>query len=496
MGLDRGHHLVGRAELTLGRPIGAADGGHGVGGIGAAAIGNAPDRQAPGDHTVERPVFGLIEIFGCFVFLSPPKRIDAQREAHQSGGAADFTGAARAAAAGFHALAGGVGLGDRDTEVEVTLIGALRPEVLLLVLAGLWHLRGRPTRRAIFIGAFSALYALVLYGLALNVGYLSRRHILPPAIPLLGYAAIGVPLVFATALFYASEIASDRATMGRLMFVALMIVLSLIMRPLAHPVTGVAASYYNEQESGWMSKLRWFWYGLAVGGPLLLAILSLIGYLYTSLILTTLLVDTIWLTLALIVVNLIVLRWIALSHRKLALKILLQQRAAERASRENEGDSESEGELPVAESKPLDLDEVDAQTRKLLRWGLIVVAVLAGWGIWSEVFPAFRLLEQVALWSQTSLVDGVETIVPVTLADILLAVLVAAGGTLQDVVSTQVFVTDLGEFAELNAVYAECFGDHKPARATVEVSSLPLGATVEIACTAMIGASRNDSYLV
>jgi len=243
-------------------------------------------------------------------------------------------------------------------------------------------------------------------------------------------AAIGAPLVFATVLFYASEVAADRASIGRLMFVAMMIVLSLIIRPLAHPVTGVAARYYNEQKNGWMSKLRWLWYGLAVGGPLLLAILSLIGYLYTSLILTSLLVDTIWLALALIVVNLIVLRWIALVHRQLALKILLQQREAERASRENEDDSESEGELPVAESKPLDLDEVDAQTRKLLRWGLIVVAVVAGWGIWSEVFPAFRLFDQVALWSQTGLVDGVETIVPVTLADIFLAVLVAAGAAI------------------------------------------------------------------
>jgi len=240
-------------------------------------------------------------------------------------------------------------------------------------------------------------------------------------------AAIGAPLVFATVLFYASEVAADRATMGRLMFVAFMIVLSVIIRPLAHPVTGVAASYYNEQTKGWVSRLRWFWYCLAVGGPLLLAILSLIGYLYTSLILTSLLVRTIWLALALIVVNLIVLRWIALTHRKLALKILLKEREAERAARENEGDSEPEGEPPVVESKPLDLDEVDAQTRKLLRWGLIVVAALAGWGIWSEVFPAFRLLEQVALWSQTVLVDGVETIVPVTLADILLAVLVTAG---------------------------------------------------------------------
>ena len=240
-------------------------------------------------------------------------------------------------------------------------------------------------------------------------------------------AAIGAPLVFATVLFYSSDVAADRATMGRLIFITLMIFLSLIIRPLAHPVTGVVASYYNDQATGSVSKLRWLWYCLAVGGPVLLAMLSLLGYLYTSLILTGLLVDTIWLALTLIVVNLIVLRWIALMHRKLALKIQLQEREAQKASREQEGESEPESEIPIVESKPLDLEEVDAQTRKLLRWGLILVAALAGWGIWSEVFPAFRLLEQVALWSQAVLVDGVETIAPVTLADILLAVLVAAG---------------------------------------------------------------------
>ena len=68
----------------------------------------------------------------------------------------------------------------------------------------------------------------------------------------------------------------------------------------------------------------------------------------------------------------------------------------------------------------------------------------------------------------------------------LAAVLEAAGSGLEQVASTQVFVTDLADFAALNAVYAECFGDHKPVRATVEVSALPLGATVEIACTALV----------
>ena len=60
------------------------------------------------------------------------------------------------------------------------------------------------------------------------------------------------------------------------------------------------------------------------------------------------------------------------------------------------------------------------------------------------------------------------------------AVLADCDATLADVAKTTVFVTDLADFAAMNAVYAEAFGDHKPARSTVQVAALPLGAKVEI----------------
>ena len=64
--------------------------------------------------------------------------------------------------------------------------------------------------------------------------------------------------------------------------------------------------------------------------------------------------------------------------------------------------------------------------------------------------------------------------------DNLAAVLGEAGTTLDDVVKATVFVTDLGDFAKLNAVYAKRFGTHKPARSTVQVAALPRDAGVEI----------------
>lgn len=67
------------------------------------------------------------------------------------------------------------------------------------------------------------------------------------------------------------------------------------------------------------------------------------------------------------------------------------------------------------------------------------------------------------------------------------AVLAAAGAGLGQVVKTTVYLTDLrGDFAAMNAVYAEAFADHAPARATVGVAALPLGARVEIEAVAVV----------
>ena len=62
----------------------------------------------------------------------------------------------------------------------------------------------------------------------------------------------------------------------------------------------------------------------------------------------------------------------------------------------------------------------------------------------------------------------------------LFTVLDAAGLTPEDVVKCTVFLTDMASFAEMNAVYAEAFEKPYPARTTIGVAALPLGATVEI----------------
>jgi 2-iminobutanoate/2-iminopropanoate deaminase len=67
------------------------------------------------------------------------------------------------------------------------------------------------------------------------------------------------------------------------------------------------------------------------------------------------------------------------------------------------------------------------------------------------------------------------------------AILEHAGSGLDRLVKTTVYLTDLGDFAAMNEVYAKHVGDQPPARATIEISALPSGAKVEIEAVALAG---------
>jgi 2-iminobutanoate/2-iminopropanoate deaminase len=66
------------------------------------------------------------------------------------------------------------------------------------------------------------------------------------------------------------------------------------------------------------------------------------------------------------------------------------------------------------------------------------------------------------------------------------AVLEAAGATMDTVVKTTVFLSDMNDFAAMNEVYGRHFGDHRPARAAVQAAALPKFVDVEIECVARV----------
>ena len=97
---------------------------------------------------------------------------------------------------------------------------------------------------------------------------------------------------------------------------------------------------------------------------------------------------------------------------------------------------------------------------------------------------------QIAINPETNLIDGLGDIKAETKQVLknIEAVLDAGGASIQDVIKTTIFLTDLDNFQIVNSIYSDFFkGEITPARACVEVSSLPKGVLVEIDCVAFLG---------
>src|SRR5919202_3581919 len=100
--------------------------------------------------------------------------------------------------------------------------------------------------------------------------------------------------------------------------------------------------------------------------------------------------------------------------------------------------------------------------------------------------PAVRAGDWLALAGQVgidpatgTLADGIADQTRQALANVA-AVLGDCGATLADVAKTTVFLVDMGDFPVMNEVYGDAFAGHRPARSTIAVAALPLGARVEV----------------
>lgn len=93
---------------------------------------------------------------------------------------------------------------------------------------------------------------------------------------------------------------------------------------------------------------------------------------------------------------------------------------------------------------------------------------------------------QIALTPEGDFINGDIVAQSTQVLENLKAILESVGSSLQKVIKTSVFLSDMEHFNALNEVYARYFGSHKPARSTIAVKSLPKNALVEIECIAIL----------
>lgn len=230
-----------------------------------------------------------------------------------------------------------------------------------------------------------------------------------------------IPVGLVTSAIYQLNDPSLNNGLGRLTLVATMIGVAVFFGRLFNPRSGILQGILVEHPEGWLNRLRNLWFAAIVGAPLALAVLTLMGYLYTSGTLFQALVKTAWLALALVVLQQTIVRWLILTRRRLALQAALDRQAARRAQARTDKAETHPKDNPIlvtVEEPEVDLATLDEQTRKLVNALIGFASVLGTWWIWSDMLPAFNLLEKIPLWHYKGTVDGAEQLVPVSAADI------------------------------------------------------------------------------
>jgi len=215
-------------------------------------------------------------------------------------------------------------------------------------------------------------------------------------------------------------------SLGRLALITLMAGFSLWSASMLRFSGAIFSMVKRRRSEGWLVRLRLIWYTLAVGVPLVLAFLAGMGYYYSAFSLYLRLGETIGLLLGLIIVKDLVLRWFSITQRRLTFEEIMRDRAAQAEKLEKEASAGAvEAEAVAIEEPEIDFVQIYEKNRALLRTLMFFSALIGLLFIWDDVLPALNFLENIQLWSYRSVIEGVHTMAPITLADLMIAVIVA-----------------------------------------------------------------------
>ena len=196
------------------------------------------------------------------------------------------------------------------------------------------------------------------------------------------------------------------------------------------PRGGVLAEFLEKHPRSLLAGLRTVWLGLLIAINIAFILLVLSGYLYIGSELPRYLLNSFGIIFILLLGRGLALRWLLLVTRRLAYQAAVERREAARLAREalkkaDENALASDEESLEIEEPEVDLATLDADSRKLLNTAILFSGILSLWVMWSPLLPAFGILNEITFWSYAAVVNDVETMVPVTLADLMLALIVA-----------------------------------------------------------------------
>ncbi|MEZ6090090.1 MAG: mechanosensitive ion channel [Pirellulaceae bacterium] len=221
------------------------------------------------------------------------------------------------------------------------------------------------------------------------------------------YIDLGLPFVLVLSMLTHSGNVRWESSLGRMVFVAFMLLTAWFLRGVLHPQTGALSFWLQKHRDGWVDRLRVVWHPVLFCTPLLLAFLSLLGYSYSAYKLTDQLYKSLMLAVALILVGGLLRRWAMLNRRALALQQIRERAAA--------ADAPDRSPIEVGEPQELNVREANEQTMRLIATTLTVAGLFGFAWIWTSVLPAIDYLNRFVIIPASANSDD-----PFTLGDIVI----------------------------------------------------------------------------
>ncbi len=234
-----------------------------------------------------------------------------------------------------------------------------------------------------------------------------------------------VPLIMALIMFDNLNDQEFSSSLGRLCFLLIcgaLAIVTLSLKRAGIPLYVDGAGHGDNL----FNRILW---NMMICAPLIAMLAAAVGYLATSKALLARLETSVAIWFFLLVVYHIIRRWMLIQRRRLAFDRAKQRRAemlAQRARGEDDATHQHSGEGSNDIEEPVvDLDAISAQSLRLVRSILMLIALVSVIVLWSEIHSAFAFLENIKLWDVTSTSQGGENIIePITLGAVLIAILV------------------------------------------------------------------------
>jgi len=216
-----------------------------------------------------------------------------------------------------------------------------------------------------------------------------------------------------------SNSADIRDSLGRVSFITGAVLSTFFIYKIFNVKKGLLHTTHSTQDGVTLWSMNSFIFTLILSIPILLTLLSAIGYHYMALQFAIYLLQSIFTIVIGIYLYFFARRGFAINERRLTYERILKKRAL--AAKQS--DSALDPDSVTIEPEESNIQTISEQTESLLKMLIGIAMAFALWHIWSELFSTFQRLDNIYLWESINIIDGTSITSGLTLWDVLLAII-------------------------------------------------------------------------